>query len=168
MSKSKAVVVTDDALGEQVFRERLAGAGVRQLAKKFGLTTQQVKAACVKLAPTIDVETRKAELALEIGRVDMLYGRFYAIAMEKGDDKAASICVRLSERRAALWGFDNAPLRTMDATIHVIQAAPRPNSTQRIQAALDALVAQRPARPLVEIEHEPVPDPGAQNGRPIT
>jgi len=136
---------------------------VRIIAKRHGVTAQQVKATCVKLATSVDHETRKAELAIELDRIDELYQRFHKFAMTTEEitpaTQAASICIRLSERRSSLWGFDNAPLRSMDATITLIQKPPeQPNSTQRIKAVLDALIAQRPtnAPAPIEIEHDPV------------
>jgi hypothetical protein len=72
---------------------------------------------------------------------------FYRKSLE-GDPVAASIMIRLSERKSALWGHDVAPLR-QDPLLSVPEQ--RPGSTTLIREALEKLVAERPRPQQVEI-----------------
>lgn len=144
---SNDVVSIDPNQDEAIFRERLEGVSERMLAKRYGLTVKDVRQVIERLAPQVDHATRRNELALELERLDRVHRVFYRKSLE-GDPVAASIMIRLSERKSALWGHDVAPLR-QDPLLSVPEQ--RPGSTTLIREALEKLVAERPRPQQVEI-----------------
>jgi hypothetical protein len=115
------------------------------IARKHGITLKQVREAIIQLSPTIDHETRRRELLVDLARIDRLTTRFYVQALQ-GDVASAAITIKLSERRALLWGWDSAPNRQVP-TIVIEQPESRPTSTERIRAAIEFVVSQRSVPP---------------------
>ena len=136
----------DEEFGERVFKARLSGMSERAVAKRFGITTKEVRAICLPRVPSIDNESRGHELQLDLSRIGAMSAKFYDWVMDDSAEPAtacaaASIFIRLSERRAALLGLDQAPVRQV-ATITFAEPQPRETSTDKILKALEFVASQ--------------------------
>lgn len=125
----------DDDLDLELLKHRMAGISVRAIAKRYALTKREVEAALDRALPQIDNATRIAAIKLELERLDQLIRPFFVKALD-GDTAAASILVKLSERRSDLLGL-NAPMR-IDATL--VETYDNPSSTEDLQSAIDRLL----------------------------
>src|SRR5215467_1647177 len=130
---------------EAIFRARLTGKSVRQIAREFGCGPDQVSAIIERACAPVSPEMRRQVLALDLERLDQLQTVFYERAME-GDAASAAIALKVSERRAALLGLDVPASVRGDPVQLTIQAAPE-TSTERISRLIAAIVAERPALP---------------------
>ena len=138
--KLMADIITDlvaDDLDPEILKHRMAGISVRAIMRRYALTKREVDAALDRALPQIDNATRIAAIKLELERLDQLIRPFFVKALA-GDTAAASILVKLSERRSSLLGLD-APLR-IDATL--VESYENPNSTQDLEAAINRLIGK--------------------------
>jgi hypothetical protein len=85
----------------------------------------------------VNVELRKHSLALELARLDDLQETFYA---REGDVQCGALVTKIIERRCTMLGL-HAP---QQAVVQIVEAqAPRQTSMDRIEAALNALLADQ-------------------------
>ncbi|UGY16718.1 hypothetical protein HAP48_0003970 [Bradyrhizobium septentrionale] len=101
-----ADLITDlvaDDLDAQILTHRMAGISVRAIMRRYGMTKREVEAALDRALPQINNATRIATIKLELERLDQLIRPFFVKALA-GDTAAASILVKLSERRSSLLG----------------------------------------------------------------
>jgi hypothetical protein len=126
-----------------VWRLRLAGTSPRRIAEQLSCTVDQVNASIVRMIGGVSPELRARTIALELDRLDEMQQGFYVDALRSRDHKpdadAASIVLRIMERRARLLGLD-APPRG-DIPLNELMEA-RQTSTEKIQAALDRLIGK--------------------------
>src|SRR5689334_22743977 len=98
--------LVDDDLDTEILKHRLIGVSVNRIARRFRITKYEVEAALERTLPQVDNPMRLKAIKLELERLDQLIRPFFAKALE-GDTAAASIMVKLSERRSALLGLDS-------------------------------------------------------------
>lgn len=90
----------------------------------------------------LDPDLRQQALAAGLTRLDELEHVFHAKAL-RGNIPAAHLCLKISQRRAIMLGL-RAPDR---AVIEIVEKlAPRETSTDRIEAALNALLTDQPKK----------------------
>jgi hypothetical protein len=153
MTDSSNNVVDLLDLDAEILRQRLAGMSIRRLAREFKIPEYQVLQSLDRSLPPISAETRVRLYREDLARLDDMLTTFYPQA-KNGMSGAATICLKLLERRSAMTGAD-APQR-VDVT--VVQAPDEdPNSTLRLLAELDRIAAERDDPKL--IENEPSDDP---------
>ncbi|MGR4930615.1 hypothetical protein ACIPUD_27985 [Bradyrhizobium sp. CAR08] len=131
------VDLVDDDLDAQILTHRMAGISVRAIMRRYGMTKRDVEAALDRALPQINNATRIATIKLELERLDQLIRPFFVKALA-GDTAAASILVKLSERRSSLLGLD-APLR-IDATL--VESYDNPTTTADLESAINLLVGK--------------------------
>jgi hypothetical protein len=119
----------------QIFEAWVQGDRVADIAQQFRCPSDAVLKAIDKFVVVIDDDFRRRLMTREVERLETMHARFFQMARE-GDHAAAHVCVKIGERRARLLGLD-AP-QQMDMTL---LAAPRGNSTDRLKAVLDRLIA---------------------------
>src|SRR5262245_16248148 len=128
-----------------IFEERLTGRAICEIAKQFGMTVKEVDSAIKRCCQPIDQDLRLRTVVLELERCDRLTRVFYQSAAA-GDVAAAAVLLRGSAGRSALLGVDTPSNLRSDPVLVTIEQAPKPSTTDKIQAALDQLAAaQRPA-----------------------
>jgi hypothetical protein len=127
---------------DKVLALRVAGMGVRKIAKELGCTVAEVNAALDQVVNSFDGHYRSRAMAVEIERLNEIVQVFYS-QMKRGDPGAATIVLKVHERLALLLG-----LVTPSATITLVEQRAmereRPTSTARIAAILDRLCAPPP------------------------
>jgi hypothetical protein len=154
MTDSSQNVVDLLDLDSEILRQRLAGLSIRRLAREFNIPEYQVLQSLDRSLPPISAETRVRLYREDLCRLDDLLATFYPQA-KNGMQGAATVCLRLLERRSAMTGAD-APQR-VDVT--VVQAPEDPNSTLRLLAELDRIANERVDPKLIEGEVEKPIDP---------
>src|SRR5262245_23105508 len=138
---TKEVEVTDRDL--VIFEQRLAGRSVHEIAHEFRLSPREVDAAIERSCQPINQDLRLRTLGLELERFDRLTKVFYERALE-GDSAAAAVTLKIAERRSAMLGLDVATANRTDPIQVAIEVAKPQTSTERIEAAIAALIAERP------------------------
>jgi hypothetical protein len=126
-------------VGDLMFKARLCGESFRSIAARFGVAVQEVEQAVEDRCPAITPDARQRALKIELARLDELSSVFHELALE-GNEAAAAICLRISERRAALWGLDcHAPTNP----VMIVDAArSTPSSVDKIMAALQRIAGK--------------------------
>jgi hypothetical protein len=119
---------------EQMFRARLCGESLREIARRFGVSVSTVERAVQERCTAITPANRQHALQVELERLEELWNTFHERA-QKGNEAAAAICLRLSERRAALWGLDAHAPATPLLLVEIQREAP--SSFERISSAID-------------------------------
>jgi hypothetical protein len=100
--------------------------------------------------PVVNPALRKQTLALELARLDEMELRFYEHALE-GDVPSGALVAKLIERRGVMLGLHTPQTAVLQI---VDEAKPKQTSTDRIEAALNALLTdggrKKPAEEVVE------------------
>jgi hypothetical protein len=135
-------------LDAEILRQRLDGTSIRRLAREFRIPEYQVLQSLDRSLPPISAETRVRLYREDLCRLDDMLSTFYPQA-KSGMQGAATICLKLLERRSAMTGAD-APQR-VDVT--VTQMPDDLTSTMRLLAELDRIAAEQTP---VTIEGEPI------------
>jgi hypothetical protein len=151
------VALIDHDRDEQVYQARVRGQSVRQIAWAYRLSTSEVEKIIDRLAPRLDVVARAQAAAIEVERLNALHAVFYNDALE-GKPQAAMVCLKIGEHIRGLLGL-NAPLRVDPIEV---QLTVGPSSTDKIEALLEAIVAERQPATTLELPVElvePVPEP---------
>jgi hypothetical protein len=130
-SGSTALVVRD----EEVLRLRLAGRPVRQIAREFDLTLEEVNTILDHALEQVSEKLRVRITALELARLDALAEVFFEKGLS-GDAVAGGLAVKISERRSALLGLD---FRHQDPVQLSLAVSPQPSSVDRIMEALNRI-----------------------------
>jgi hypothetical protein len=125
-------------LDSEVLRLRLSGMSIKRLAREFKIPEYQILQSLDRSLPPISAETRVRLYREDLCRLDDLLTTFYPAA-KSGMQGAATVCLRLLERRASMTGAD-APAK-IDITI--APAPEEPNSTLRLLAELDRIANER-------------------------
>jgi hypothetical protein len=107
----------------RVVELRLDGHPLREIAEEVGISIGRCSQILRRELETINAENRErteTHRNLELARLDAMQHALWARAVPEGDAepsfRAATLIVRIMERRARLLGLD-APART-DATLH--------------------------------------------------
>ena len=110
---------------------------MRAIAKASGTSVAEVNRVIDRWVETsVSPEPRKQTLALGLARLEQLQLMFYRRAME-GDVPSGALVAKLIERRFVMLGL-HAP---QTAVLQVVdEAAPRLTSTNKIDAAFNALL----------------------------
>ena len=117
---------------------KLTNQRVHAIARAHGCTIDDVHEALDQHPIELNRDAfLKRTLALELMRLDQLEMAFEGKAIRDRDVAAGVLMVKIAERRATLLGL-NPPL---GHAVQVIQHEPleRPNSTERIHAAIDRI-----------------------------
>lgn len=91
----------------EVWKRRVAGMPAAKIADDLGITTDAVQEALQLYVDARVVESDQVAKALELDRLDALFGLAVALAQE-GDGRALAEARKLSESRRILLGL-NAP-----------------------------------------------------------
>lgn len=92
----------------------------------------------------LDGDRLRAELAIEVKRLDALLAKYYALAME-GDGiniNAGILYCKLAARKATLLGLDAPSHAAMSIIVHRVEES-RLTSTERLRAAVDRIRGKR-------------------------
>jgi hypothetical protein len=146
ISIAACVFAEDNAMTERKHpRELVLYRTEHALADELGISLEEVRAT-LDMHPVEQDRDRylKHALAQQLLLLDRLEVTFGKKAFEERDTVAGALLVKVAERRSTLLGL-NAPL---GHAVHVVQHVPehRPTSTDRIEAALNALVADKRSR----------------------
>ena len=94
-----------------MYRLRLQGVGVKELAKQFKVPEKRVREIVEKMCEPIDALTRGRMLQIELERLEELQ-RAHHEAATHGDTTATVVLLKIAEHRAALAGlFASAAVR---------------------------------------------------------
>jgi pyridoxal/pyridoxine/pyridoxamine kinase len=128
--------VSDD----DIIQQRISGRSVRAIAKAAGIAVAEVNRVLDRFTvDTVSDQARRHTLALELARMDLMEQVYFSRAMN-GDVQSAQLVAKLTERRCVMLGL-HAP---QTAVLQIVQeAAPKETSTDRIEAALNALLEHR-------------------------
>jgi hypothetical protein len=88
---------------QAIFRARLAGHNIRDIAQEFHCSVAHVSAVIDRMCRPIDEHLRKHTLLLELERLDELE-QVFAQKARDGDAQAAKIVLQIGERRVAYLG----------------------------------------------------------------
>jgi hypothetical protein len=134
---------------ESVVRARIRGQSIEKIARARRVSAAEVHAVLDKYCErTLNPDVRRHGLAIELARLDRLLEAAWPKAMG-GDLAAIAIAEKLSARRCVMLGL-HAP---QEAVLRIIEESrPKVTSTSRIEAALNALCAQRDSAPVVEVD----------------
>jgi hypothetical protein len=123
-----------------IVRQRIAGRSVRAIAKALNIGVAEVNRAIDRWAETVvNPALRKQTLALELARLDEMQLVFYERALE-GDVPSGAPVAKLIERRGVMLGLHTPQTAVLQI---VDEAKPRETSTDRLEAALNRLIAER-------------------------
>ena len=156
---SAEVVSYEDAAARferdrKVFRLRLNGVPVRQIAETLHCTPEEAQAAVIRMCGGVTPDLRTRTIEIDLERLDDLNQIYYQKA-RAGDHEACALVIRLMERRARMLGLDIQPRG--ETALH--ESMPRPQtSTDKIMEALERL-AHGPV-----IEGEAVEEPKPVGG----
>jgi hypothetical protein len=124
--------MTDD----DIIRQRISGKSVHAIAKTKGISLADVNRALDLFSEaTFNDKVRKHTLALELARLDELQEVFYKQALS-GDVQSAQLVLKLIERRCIILGLHTP----QTAVMQLVAEVPKKTSTDRIEAALNALL----------------------------
>lgn len=127
---------------DQIIAQRLVGKSVRAIAKAAHVSAAEINAVIDAWAESvIDDKLRKNSLALELARLDELQQVFYRRALE-GDTNCGLLVCKLIERRGVRLGL--AVPQTQ--LIQIVDSTQKQTSTQRIEQAINELIAQDRAK----------------------
>jgi hypothetical protein len=138
--RDACVFAEDNAMTEKPRRDLILHRPERALADEFGMTFEQVQQVLDEHAVERDrdkcLRRALAEQLLLLDRLEVTFGR---MAFEDRDTAAGALLPKAAERRTTLLGL-NAPI---GHAVRVVShpAAHQPTSTARIEAELNALVA---------------------------
>ena len=121
--------------GEAILRERVQGSSVRELARRYKCSSDQINLVLDSMLERVSEAWRMRQIGIEIERLDALVAVYFAKA-EAGDPIAGSLYVKLAERRAHLAGLDH---RSVDAVQLQLHLAPPVSSVDKIMDALNRL-----------------------------
>jgi hypothetical protein len=124
---------------QAMFRQRLAGKSLRNIAADFGCELEEVQKIVAGMCTGITNRIKLHTIELELERLDELQAAFHEKA-KAGDPQCAAIVLRIQERRAALLGLDT-PTK-IDAIQIAIATAPAPTGIERIRAAIERVARQ--------------------------
>jgi hypothetical protein len=109
---------------------------VHAIAKTKGISLADVNRALDLFSEaTFNDNVRKHTLALELARLDELQEVFYKQALA-GDVQSAQLVLKLIERRCIILGLHTP----QTAVMQLVAEVPKKTSTDRIEAALNALL----------------------------
>src|SRR5262245_9559774 len=117
------------------------GAGLRTLAREFGLPVAQIEAALDRMLPAFDSQNQLRAFKREIARLEDLSSEFFTIAKRDKDRDCAHLVARLNERIASMRGWTSVNIRMDPLAAQTEQA---PSDYERIRAAIYRLA--RPER----------------------
>jgi hypothetical protein len=137
-----------------MFKARLCGESFRSIAHRYGVSVREVEEAVEDRCTAITPDARQRALRVELERLEELSSVFHELATTQRSESAAAICIRLSERRAALWGLDcHAPLNPL---MIVDAGRSAPSSIDRIMAALNRVAGKSNGSDLLEEPSQPI------------
>jgi DNA-binding CsgD family transcriptional regulator len=125
-----------------MYRMRLQGISTRQLAKQFKCSEKRVKEAVARMCEPITAMSRAEMLTIELARLEELQFAHYEAAT-KGDVPATMVLKWIAEHRAAIGGL-YAAVAVRSDPYQLIEQGKQPSTTDRIEAALNALAKPRP------------------------
>jgi hypothetical protein len=120
---------------DQILELRLGGASTRSIARRFRIPVEVVNNVLDGMFEQLSDRGKLRATNLELARLDELIGVYRQKAIE-GSVVAASLLVRLSERRSALLGLD---ARQQDPVMLSMTVTPQVSTTDRIMAAIENL-----------------------------
>jgi hypothetical protein len=135
--------LTPDDLDDKIFQARVGGLSARQIARQFHVTLADVDHALDRAAAQITERMRAGALAVELERMDRIYG-FFDERAKAGCCQSALVCIKASERKSQLLALDSPVWMRVDAVARVEKVQPEPTSYDRIKAAINRLVEQAP------------------------
>lgn len=124
--------MTDNSHDDFILQERLSGRSARSISKQLNLAISEVNASLDRTLPMIDNAARRRHISLDLSRLDGLLETFYKLAVEKADDKAGLVVVKILERKSALLGLDSPH----KVDIVQLQAQRTPSNHEKIKAAV--------------------------------
>jgi DNA-binding transcriptional MerR regulator len=115
---------------------------VRRIARDHGCSVADVNAALDRHPIELDRDTfLKRTLAMELVELDELQQAFREKALVDRDVPSGVLLIKVAERRATLLGLNPV----LGHAVRIVQHEPvnKPTSTDKIEAALNKLVADR-------------------------
>src|SRR5215472_13539688 len=102
---------------EGIVNAAVAGLSIRTIARHHACSSAAVRQVLDQhAAEMLRPASRAAMLALEVSRLETLESVFLRQAIEQVDSTAGTLCVKISQRKAALCGFDQPATIRMDVT----------------------------------------------------
>ena len=146
MTDSSDVPIIADMIDADtmMYRLKLQGFSIRELARKFNCPQRHVKEAIERALEPIDAFTRGRMLQIELERCEELQLAHHAAATA-GDLGATAAVIKVMEHRAALGGLYASNASRIGPVELVEQAKEKINTTTQIQKVLDDLASR--ARP---------------------
>ena len=131
----------DDDIATKMLRLRVAGQSERRIAAQFNISQAAVRTTINRMLPVVDTAYRVQAHGLELARLDELHSAYYDKAASGNNETAALLCLKIVEQRSNLLGV-NAPVR-LDMQLVEQISGPTPSTTDRIEAAINAVISQR-------------------------
>ena len=125
-----------------MYRMKLQGVSIQELARKFKIPQARVKEAIERMCEPIDAFTRGRMLQIEFERCEALTLAHSEAALA-GDVAASGLLIRVMEHRAALAGLFAAASVRVDP-VQLTEVGRQVSTTDRIQKVLDEIALGRP------------------------
>ena len=122
----------------QIFQLRLAGKSAKAVTRVLKISEDRVKQTIDAALPPLTAKTKADMLLLELARLDVYQTSQYAAAA-KGDRAAIACSLEITKMRADLAGLWAASNVRLDPILLVEAGQPQLSTSDKIQAALDAL-----------------------------
>ncbi len=121
---------------------RVSGRTIGDVCQMLDVTPADVNRALDKAAQAaLTPQARVRAVHIEQARLEGLEEAFLPAA-RAGDDKAAQVVIRASERRSVLCGLNALVHMHVDPIARAQEAGPHPTSTEQIRAAIEELRGQ--------------------------
>ena len=126
-----------------MYRMKLQGVSIQELARKFKVPQARVKEAIERMCEPIDAFTRGRMLQIELERCEQLTLAHSESALN-GDVAATGVLIRVMEHRAQLAGLFAAASVRVDPVQLVEAGHEKVTTTARIQRVLDEIASGKP------------------------
>jgi DNA-binding transcriptional MerR regulator len=124
---------------EAVIADAVNGETNRSIARRHGCSLKDVHEILdLRAAEVLTTHNRARVLTVELQRLDELHRVFHKHAVEMQDPACATVCVKISERKACLLGL-NQPFR-LDVS-QLTDPQLQKSGTARIEEAIRGLLA---------------------------
>lgn len=140
----------------KVFKMRVAGVTVREIARDLGLTLGEVHTSIARMTGGASPELRMREMLLDLERLDkMLHSFLVKCEGDEPNPEHAGVVLRCLEQRARLLGLYAQPRSGNNDDPLDGASGPKETSTERLKRALD-MVKGTPTT--IDAEGQPVED----------
>jgi len=135
------MVPVPDERDEEIFAAWEVGAGLRSLARQFGVSVLQIEQALDRMLPSFSAASQLRAYKRELEKMECLSAEFYALAKRDKSPEHAHLVARLNERICAMRGIGPVNIHWDP---HTVQVEAQPSSFEKIKNAINHVYMQQP------------------------